>query len=729
MAQETILKSSTGERIALQSVHIEGQLDGLLLSTTVRQNYHNDTGKNLEVVYTFPVGWGATLLGMDAEIAGKRLQGVVIERQEAERKYEKAVEQGDTPIMVQQSAPGVFTANLGNIKDKESVGIEIRCAQLLRFEQGRIRIKIPTVIAPRYGDAHKEGVLAPHETDAVDLSARYPLTVHLKIVGETAKAHVTSPSHIVTVSPVEDGLSVILESGAVLDRDFILLLEGLEGHSFALTAQDGEQHMMLASFCPSLPGQEAAPLLLKVLVDCSGSMGGDSIHEAKIALNRVLQELKAGDYFSYSRFGSVVRHESERMESCSEEALQRYAGIVAETDADMGGTAMEKALLSTFRDVLLPNDSLDRPNILLITDDLVWNSEAILQSCIESGHRIFTVGVGSAPAESLLRSIAEKTGGACEFVSPKEDVSAAIVRMFRRMRTAHSRTMKISWGSGPVRQSPLPKSVFDGETIHLFAVFDKAPDSLPELAWDMDGHTHRAVPITISRTDSSDAVRLAGAVWMEAAATKEESLALALKYQLVSRQTSLFLVYLRDGEDKITELPELHQIPQMMAAGSHGYGSVDGFNAMSFMISPILLPQVRCDFDTWNPFRKVTQKKCSAKTPLEILSFFDKEALASTDALDVLRRLIKFAGSGKLEQIIEHMSITEGISIEDIWAILLDWLLERFKSDVTVSRQAVRLLRMILKKIDRSQVMSVRNVLLKEVSRCTLNSWGDYFIY
>ncbi|MDR0466825.1 MAG: VWA domain-containing protein, partial [Deltaproteobacteria bacterium] len=247
---ESMMKSLCGERPALQSAHVEGRLDGMLLSTVIRQNYHNHTEKNLEIVYTFPLGWGSSLLGLDAEIGGKRLQGVVVEKKQAEKQYEEANDEGDTPVMVQESSPGLYTANLGNIKAGESIGVEIRCAQLLRFEQGQIRVKIPTVIAPRYGDAHKEGGLAPHETDKVDLGAKYPLTIRLNITGEAAKAKITCPSHKTAITTTENGVSVALESGAMLDRDFILLLQGLAGHSFALSVPDEEAHTVLASFCP-----------------------------------------------------------------------------------------------------------------------------------------------------------------------------------------------------------------------------------------------------------------------------------------------------------------------------------------------------------------------------------------------------------------------------------------------------------------------------------------------
>jgi Ca-activated chloride channel family protein len=86
-------------------------MDGLLLRASIQQEYVNETGKNLEIVYTFPLAWGATLLGLDAEIGGRRLNAVVLEKKEAEKKYEDSLEKGDTPMLLQSSGPGLYTAN------------------------------------------------------------------------------------------------------------------------------------------------------------------------------------------------------------------------------------------------------------------------------------------------------------------------------------------------------------------------------------------------------------------------------------------------------------------------------------------------------------------------------------------------------------------------------------------------------------------------------------------
>jgi len=94
-----------------------------------------------------------------------------------DQKYEKAIEEGDSPIKLVTSAPGLYTVNLGSVLDDEDATIEIRYAQILRFENNRLRLGIPTVIAPRYGQSHSEGNLAPHEITKNSLAAKYPLTV------------------------------------------------------------------------------------------------------------------------------------------------------------------------------------------------------------------------------------------------------------------------------------------------------------------------------------------------------------------------------------------------------------------------------------------------------------------------------------------------------------------------------------------------------------------------
>ena len=103
--------------------------------------------------------------------------------------------------------------------------------------------------------------------------------------------------------------------------------------------------------------------------------------------------------------------------------------------------------------------------MLLITDGEVWAVEQVVDLAARSGHRLFVVAVGAAPAEALARQLSEKTGGACEFVSPNEDIEGAIVRMFQRMRQQPRQISELRWPVRPDWQAPLPTMVFAGDTL------------------------------------------------------------------------------------------------------------------------------------------------------------------------------------------------------------------------------------------------------------------------
>lgn len=151
--------------------------------------------------------------------------------------------------------------------------------------------------------------------------------------------------------------------------------------------------MLLASFAPHLPPQKTAPIAVKVLVDCSGSMSGERIEQARKGLRQIVALLNPEDHVSYSRFGSEVTHMTKAMLPCSEKSIVHLTSLVTETDADMGGTEMESALASVITEIDLPRECESLPTVLIVTDGDVWEVEDILQAAQRSGHRIFAIGV------------------------------------------------------------------------------------------------------------------------------------------------------------------------------------------------------------------------------------------------------------------------------------------------------------------------------------------------
>ena len=62
------------------------------------------------------------------------------------------------------------------------------------------------------------------------------------------------------------------------------------------STRDGDGYVALASFCVEAPKTSVTlPITAKLLVDCSGSMAGDSIAAAKRAMHRIFANLESED--------------------------------------------------------------------------------------------------------------------------------------------------------------------------------------------------------------------------------------------------------------------------------------------------------------------------------------------------------------------------------------------------------------------------------------------------
>lgn len=583
------LETWGGKAVNLMGFTLSGDLHGLIFEAHVKQRFFNSASKNVEVVYIFPLPWDATLLGVDVVLGDKHLTGAIVEKKQAQMCYEEAISQGDVAILLEKHPDHSYSLNLGNLAPREYCTITLHYAQTLQFEQRGLRLLIPTVIAPRYGSAQLDGGLQPHQVPNHSLTADYPFELELRLYGELAQARIASPSHPIAIAQGtrDQGrmLTVSLARRASLDRDFVLVIDQLTHNSVAVAAQDclqPERIAILTSFCLRTGAQSiSSTTALKILVDCSGSMAGDSMDAAQRALHAIIGQLGAGDRFSLSRFGSTVEHRSRglwKATQTTQRAAQKWVGALK---ADLGDTQMQEALSSTF--TLAQTVSSD---ILLVTDGGISAIDSTIQSAKDSGHRVFIVGIGSSPAESHLRRLAQATGGACDFVAPGEAVEPAILRMFARLRSPQLTALRLEWPAGVVPDwvSPLMPCVFDGDTANVFAWFRQLPIGQVRL---LGTYLNNDLPQELgtatlpSRLEAIDTLsRMTASVQLHAAdhtllsGQSMDATGLAVDYQLVTDQTHFVLVHERPDDEKAIDMPELQKIDQMVAAGWGGTGSV-----------------------------------------------------------------------------------------------------------------------------------------------------------
>ena len=579
------LTATHGEPVVLERVHVEVSIDDLLADISLTHHYRNPGTENIEAVYTFPLPFDAVLLGFEAEVGEARLQGTVVEKAESEQRYEEAITGGDTALLLERDGE-LCTASVGNLLAGESAVIRFRYGLPLRWSGDRVRFAMPTTIAPRYGDPADRGFGAQAQP-IHSFDAERDFTLELAVRGVLREARFSSPSHNVRVATEADITRIELDGPAAMDRDFVVeARSALEDASGAVCTPDIDGWVAMASFRPRVPAAtEQRRRVVKIVVDCSGSMGGDSIRQARAALERILDGLRPADGFEIVAFGSEHVALFGGVEPVTETSLAKARRFVRELDADLGGTELGEALDAAYaaRSERVESELQD---VFLVTDGQVWNEEAIIDRARRSGHRVFAVGVGSASAEGLLRLVSARTGGAVEFVSPREDMAERVHRHFQRMYAPVAEGAEVRWPVPATRGLPNSiDTVHDGDTVHAFAWFAERPEGHATLevtladgrvlsheaevrAMESDaGVTEDAPPATLAR--------MAAAARVDATEDRRVATDMALRYHLLTEWTNYLVVHERTEEEKAEDLPRIVRVPQVVAAGWHGAGSVE----------------------------------------------------------------------------------------------------------------------------------------------------------
>ncbi|MBB1438398.1 VWA domain-containing protein [Shewanella sp. SG41-4] len=586
------LTTLSGELIALRSVDITAKLTGVLSEVEIKQHYQNSTTANIETVYTFPLPIDAVLTSLEVEINGELLQGRVKANRAAEDDYEDAIVNGDTAVLLSKISDGLYCINLGNLLAGEAAVITFRYAQLHQWQGERLRFYLPTTIAPKYGTPQLTHI-AEHQLPQHSLSATYKLTFSISIEGLLAGTAIHCPSHSVAHQVVNQIMNVSLNRPQVMDRDFILELEKPKGYvGEGYWADDGEHTVALTSFIPtpeSTPESKPEtapqhdPRCIKIVVDCSGSMAGDSIKQARIALIEVVNQLETHDYFNIILFGS--RHQKLFEESVLATAanIKIAQKTLRSLEANLGGTEMKSALEAAYRShspIMLPTD------LLLITDGQTWKEDEVLTGAALANHRHFVIGVGSAVSEAFLSKLAKVTGGASDFVTPNEAMSTRIVQHFKRMKQPPLQNPQLCLSdkyAAPLCFNALPahkNTLFLGDTVNLFTLYEGYPAAVADLYYEGEFNEaekeHEVYGSTIAIThkdnDKGLLARLAAHDRLSVV-SEDEALEIAEKYQLITKSTSYILVK-TNAHTNALGIPNLQSIPHQLPAGQSGFGRV-----------------------------------------------------------------------------------------------------------------------------------------------------------
>lgn len=232
----------------------------------------------------------------------------------------------------------------------------------------------------------------------------------------------------------------------------------------------GEDYV-LAQLTPPIAARATTPAPRDVVfvIDNSGSMGGESMAQAKASLAYGLAHLKPGDRFNVVRFDDSVTVLFPTAVSADAAHLAKAQKYVASLDAD-GGTEMIPAMAAALEDDHAGETGRVR-QVVFLTDGAIGDEQGLFDtiSANRGRSRVFMVGIGSAPNTYLMSRAAELGRGTFTHIGSTDAVEGAMRQLFDKLESPVATNLAV---------------VFEGTDADL------APAVLPDL--------YRGEPITVA---------------------------------------------------------------------------------------------------------------------------------------------------------------------------------------------------------------------------------------
>eukprot|EP00746_Dinoflagellata_sp_MGD_P002856 gnl/MRDRNA2_/MRDRNA2_105586_c0_seq1.p1 gnl/MRDRNA2_/MRDRNA2_105586_c0~~gnl/MRDRNA2_/MRDRNA2_105586_c0_seq1.p1 ORF type:complete len:900 (-),score=159.00 gnl/MRDRNA2_/MRDRNA2_105586_c0_seq1:146-2845(-) len=440
-------------QVPLHEVQVNVLVVDRVATHSVNQTYVNEEAFSIEAKYVFPLPENASVVEFVARFAnGRMLRGVVKKRDEARTQYNQAVQRGARAALLEEERPDIFQASIGNISAGEQVVVTIRYCLELPVEQDSVRLTIPSHVGARYSPRNSPETSGAREDIMKNLTysesggVLFSAIVSCEMGGIEA---ITSPTHPSSLSSVElgnePGKATVRISNGFLDKDIVVCIKPKDLFQPVVTWETWDQHGTEALMLNLVPKFEV-PMIDKVevvfVVDCSASMSGQRIHQAKRAMQIFIRSLPEGCQFNIVKFGSHFASLQSYAVPYSDGSLASATKYIDQIFADMGGTE----ILSPLKFVhSMPLKHGFSRQVFLLTDGQVSNEQQIIDFVQTTKSRIFTLGIGSGVSTFLVKGLSRATAGYAGFVQDHEKLEPVCISLLKKALTPALSNLKIKW--------------------------------------------------------------------------------------------------------------------------------------------------------------------------------------------------------------------------------------------------------------------------------------------
>ena len=627
------------EILPIFSIEIKADINDKFAKVKLTHTYYNPYDEYLDTRFKFPKGLYQVFDGLEAEIDGKKIKGLVGKRKNVAIKYVQELSKGSTVIKTEEENPsfsktksGLLITHIGNIPPKKEVKVTFSFIQTLDISLNKkLKFVLPLLLTPKYipaqstlnllkdfiyngptekniGDFNsmlKEGNIKYIQSDS-DLQYYYNINVHVhseskiekietKMIGQSflfkkindneydisldpSELHVPNQDFVLEYQINEEELKkpqILLESHPKYKNDYCLY------YTFNPSKQIENLEKVIAN-----PINEDMKGNFIFLIDRSGSMYGGRIQMAKQSLIYFLKSLQEnGSKFNIISFGSKYKSLFNENKLVNDENINEALKLVMTFDADMGGTEIKEALDHIYSKLMEKQLS---NRIFVMTDGAVWDVDSCLKSVSTASKdpnfdiRFYSLGIGNGCDEGLVKGIANQGGGECELVKNEIDISDKIIYLLESSMCycLDNLTCELKINNDKILQKRMCSRRINS-TVEIFALLDD-PELLKnnsiKCAFSFKGKSYNfEKEIDVKKSIVSDTLHK---IFLWDVLGDKTDIDLAIKYQILTPGTSFYCLVqennLSDEELLNKKYKEIENTPPMEYVKPFGVRTLTG---------------------------------------------------------------------------------------------------------------------------------------------------------
>lgn len=390
------------------------------------QTFYNPTNKRVEGQFVFPFPPNADPSSLGISINGRPLPSQKLSADAAIGFIQNLVLEQETPELLEFIGQDLYLLDLPSLATYSDVNIKMTYLEPLSEKDGLVEFIYPINL---------------YQSNRIPIAN---VVFDVEVESGFSLSNLYSPTHPIeaVLSTVNKGVCRFEENNFLPTSDFVLQFstatQDLEANMMSFKEVQTEEGYFQIEISPAIEMQslEIIEKDITFVLDCSGSMVGEKMEQAKRALSFCVENLNKGDRFNIVTFSTKAESLYNQFRPYNEQALidaKSYISLLKAT----GGTNMEKALHLALRTNKQPN----RPNmVVFITDGKptlgitkVEPLIGLIKKLNTSKAKIFTFGIGDDLNTRLLERIVEETKSYLTYIGTGENIELKVSSFYTKV--------------------------------------------------------------------------------------------------------------------------------------------------------------------------------------------------------------------------------------------------------------------------------------------------------